>query len=80
MELTLTSELEAGIERELATGRFETPAAVISAALEALADSTPANLLDLDASLQESIDAADGGDLYSENEVRAHLKSLRSKL
>ena len=79
MELALTPELEAGIERELATGRFGTPAAVMAAALEALADSTPADLENLDESIQESLDAADRGELYTEAEARAYLASRRAK-
>ena len=80
MELTLTPELEAGIERELATGRFSTPAAVLAAALDALADSTPANLEGFDEAIQESLDEADRGEIYNEGEVRSHLASQRAKL
>jgi Arc/MetJ-type ribon-helix-helix transcriptional regulator len=79
MTLTLPPELEAGIERELATGRFETPVAVMAAALEALSDSTPADREHFEEELQESMDSADRGELYDEVAVRAHLKAVRAK-
>ena len=80
MAMTLTPEVEAGIERELATGRFPTPSAVMAAALEALADSTLVDVEHLDADLQQSMDAADRGEMYDESEIRAHLKAVRAKL
>jgi hypothetical protein len=80
MQLTLKPEVEALLQQELSTGRFQDPNDLIETALHALADSRPYDLADLDGKIQEGIDSADSGELYSEDEARAFIASLRAKL
>jgi predicted transcriptional regulator len=81
MELTLTPELEAGIQEQLDSGRFHTPVEVLATAMNALRDSTPdVNLEELNAKLQEGMDDIAQGRTYSEEEARAYLATVRSKL
>jgi putative addiction module CopG family antidote len=79
MELTLKPEVEALIQEQLSSGRYQDPSDVIETALHALADGT-ALKGNLDDFIQEGIDAADRGELYNEEEARAYLAAVRSKL
>jgi len=76
----LKPETQALIQHELDSGRFHDPDEVIATALLALSDSRPADISDLDAKLQESIDQADRGELYTEEEARAIIAAMRAKL
>jgi Arc/MetJ-type ribon-helix-helix transcriptional regulator len=78
MELTITPEVGALIQNELTKGRFASHNELIATALLVLSENTPRDLIGLDAAIQEGIDSADHGDLYSESEARAHLASLRT--
>ena len=77
MQLTITPEVEALIQTELKKGRFQSPNDLIATALLVLSDSTPQDLTTLESKIQEGLDAADQGDLFPEDEARAHLASLR---
>ena len=80
MQLTLKPEVEALLQQELSTGRFQDPNDLIETALHVLADSRHFDLSDLDAKIQEGIDSADRGELYTEDEARAFIAALRAKL
>lgn len=80
MTLTITPEVEALLQQELKSGRFQDPNEVIATALMVLAESRPYHLAELDAMIQEGIDSADRGELYDEDQVRAHLAAIREKL
>jgi Arc/MetJ-type ribon-helix-helix transcriptional regulator len=81
MELTLTPELEAEIQQQLDSGRFQTPVDVLVTAMGVLRDNMPQESLEVfDAKLQEGIDDIDQGRTYSEEEDRAYLADLRAKL
>jgi putative addiction module CopG family antidote len=80
MELTLKPEVEALIQQQLRSGRYHDPNDVLETALHALSDGIALRTANLDDFIQEGIDAADRGELYSEEEVRAHLSAVRSKL
>ena len=80
MQLTLKPEVEALLQLELSNGRFHDPNEVLETALHVLADSRPYDLTDLDARIQEGIDSADRGELYTEEEARAFIAALRAKI
>jgi len=80
MQLTLKPEVEALLQQELSTGRFQDPNDLIETALHALSDKRFLTRNDLDDFIQEGIDSADGGELYSEDEARAYIAAVRSKL
>ena len=80
MELTLKPEVEALLQQKLSSGWYEDSNHVIETALHALSDRDALKSSGLDDFIQEGIDAADRGELYSEEEVRAHLAAVRSKL
>lgn len=80
MTLTLTPEVEALLQRELKTGRFENPNDLIETALLVFSDRTPDDFHELNAKIQEGLDSLDRGELYTEDEARAYLASVRSKL
>jgi Arc/MetJ-type ribon-helix-helix transcriptional regulator len=80
MELTLKPEVEALLQQQLSTGRFQDPNDVIETALHALRDGEALSSTDFDVFIQEGIDSADRGELYSEEEARAIIAAMRSKL
>jgi Arc/MetJ-type ribon-helix-helix transcriptional regulator len=80
MELILRPEAQARIERELQSGRFADADELIATAMNVLSDTTPADLTDLNGRIQEGIDSAERGELYSEDEVRAYIAAVRAKL
>ena len=80
MQLTLKPEVEALLQQELSTGRFQDPNDVIETALHALSDRRFLTLNDLDDFIQEGIDSADRGELYTEDEARAYIAAARTKL
>ena len=77
MQLTISPRVEALLQQELSTGRFSNPDELLETALHVLSDSTPSDLDQLRADIQEGIDSADRGELYSESEARAWLASAR---
>jgi Arc/MetJ-type ribon-helix-helix transcriptional regulator len=80
MELAITPEVEALLERQMQSGRFRDPNELIATALHVLSESTPDDLLDLEAKIDEGIASADRGELYTEEEARAFLRAMRAKL
>ncbi len=72
--------MEALLERELQSGRFQYPSDLIESALHALAESRPYSAAELDQMIQEGIDGVERGDVYTEEEARAYLASVRAKL
>jgi Arc/MetJ-type ribon-helix-helix transcriptional regulator len=80
MELTLKPEVEALLQQQLSTGRFHDPNDVIETALHTLAGGEALHGTDFDVFIQEGIDSADRGELYSEEEARAIIAAMRAKL
>ena len=80
MQLTLKPEVEALLQQELSTGRFQDPNDVIETALHVLADSRPYDLANLDAKIQEGLDDIERGDVFTEEEARAYIAAMRAKL
>ncbi len=83
MEMTLTPEVERRLELRLREGRWKTASEVLETALDFLDGMDDVIVLDrkeLDAKIQEGLDSADRGDLYTEEEVRAHLAAVRAQL
>jgi predicted transcriptional regulator len=80
MQLTLKPEVEALLQQELSTGRFEDPNDLIETALNALADGRHFDLSDLDAKIQQGLDDIDRGDVFTEEEARAYIAAMRAKL
>jgi predicted transcriptional regulator len=80
MRLTLKPEVEALLQQELSSGRFQDTNDALETALHVLADTRPYDLTDLDAKIQEGIDSADRGELYTEEEARAFIAALQAKL
>jgi len=83
MELALTPELEATIQRELDSGRFHSPLEVVAAALDLLRDED--EILgpqrgSLESRLDESLAAAGRGELYTADQAREHLAQMRKSL
>jgi hypothetical protein len=80
MTVTLTPRVEALLESGLRSGGLQDANELIATALLAFADSQFVSSSDLERDIQEGIDSADRGELYSEEEVRAYLKAMRAKL
>ena len=80
MTLTLTPEVEALLNRELSTGRFEGPNDLLEIALLVLSDSTLSRSSELEAKIQEGLDDVARGDVFTEEEARAYLAAMRAKL
>jgi putative addiction module CopG family antidote len=83
MALTLTPEVEQKLERRMQDGRWHSPSDVMLTALELLEDFDDlvvVNREELESAIQEGLDSADRGELYTETEVRAHLAEVRAKL
>ena len=80
MELTITPEVEALLQHEMATGRFQNVNELIATAMHVLSDTTPADFQALDQMIDEGIESADRGELYTEDEARAYWRSSRAKL
>ncbi len=80
MELTLKPEVEALIQQQLRSGRYQDPNDLIETALHALAEGSDLNFADLDAKIQEGLDDIDRGDVFTEEEARAYIAAMRAKL
>jgi putative addiction module CopG family antidote len=79
MEVTLKPEVEALIQEQLSSGRYQDPSDVIETALHALADGRAISA-DLDARIQQGLDDIDRGDVFTEDEARAYIAAMRAKL
>lgn len=80
MTLTLTPEVEALLNRELSTGRFESPNDLLETALLVLADSNLSRSSDLETKIQEGLEDVYRGDVFTEEEARAYIAAMRAKL
>ena len=80
MTLTLTPQVEALLQRELNTGRFQDPNDLIETALLVLADSTPYDLEEVNEKIQQGLDDVARGDVFTEEESRAYIAAVRAKL
>ena len=80
MTLTLKPEVEALLQKEMSSGRFQDPNDLIETALHVLADSRPYDLAGFDAMIQEGLDDIERGDVVTEEEARAYIADMRSKL
>jgi len=80
MTLTLKPEVEALLDQQLKTGRFQDTNDLIETALHALADNRELSLLDLNTKIQEGLDDIERGDVFSEEEARAYIAAMRAKL
>ena len=74
MTLTLKPEVEALLQQELQSGRFQDPNDLIETALHALSDRRFLDRSDLDDFIQEGIHSADRGELYSSFLTIGHEK------
>ena len=77
MQIEINPEVEALVNRQLSSGRFHDQNELLATALLMLADTTPADLDDLEVKLAEGVSAADRGDLYDEAQARPYLRSVR---
>ena len=80
MQLTLKPEVEALLQQELSTGRFDDPNDVLETALHALADHLPYNAAEMEAMIQQGLDEVERGEVVTEQEARAYIAEMRSKL
>ena len=80
MTLTLKPEVEALVQQELESGRFQDPNDLIETALHALAGSRPYTVAELEEMIQEGIDEVERGDVVTEQEARAYIAAMRAKL
>jgi Arc/MetJ-type ribon-helix-helix transcriptional regulator len=83
MELALTPELEARIQRQLESGRFESAEQLVSTAVEVFESfPLPGGLeqAEFQRLLEEGCAEADRGETVSAEEAREHLRRLRAAL
>jgi len=81
MELTITPELEGLIQRELDSGRYETPQQVLENAVYRLnqddADFLGWGTAELQAAIDEGWEEAERGETMSGDEARLRLAEMR---
>ncbi len=88
MTVELTPEVEAMIQHELASGRFQDMSDVIATAMHALADRRPLDLehdypvppmtlAEFQAAIDEGVESADNEPLVTPEEARASLARVR---
>ena len=80
MQLTLKPQVEALLQQELSTGRFQDPNDLIETALHALSDNRHFELSDLDSKIQHGLNDIEQGDVFNEDEARAYIAAMRAKL
>jgi putative addiction module CopG family antidote len=89
MTVELTPEVEAMIQDELASGRFQDMSDVIATAMHALADRRdlehdypvpPMTLAEFQAAIDEGVESADNEPLVTPEEARASLARVRQGL
>ncbi len=82
MELTITPELEGIIQRELDSGRYETPQQVFENAVYKLEHDHHAlgmTLAEFQAKLDEGWEEAERGETVSAEDARAYLAKARAE-
>ena len=82
MQLTIPPDLQALIEKRIATGAYDSAEDVLRCALEAQEEEE--SLTDEDRQaisdhIEEGFRQAERGELYSEDEVRAHLAEFKER-
>ena len=80
MALTLTPEVEQILEQRMQEGRWASPPDVMLTALhllDGLDELIVTSHEDFQAKIQEGLDSADRGELYTADEVRADLAEAR---
>jgi antitoxin ParD1/3/4 len=81
MALTLTPEVEQILEQRMQEGRWASPSDVMLTALhllDGLDELIVTSHKDLQAKIQEGLDSVDREELYTADEVRAHLAEART--
>ncbi len=80
MQVTLTPEIEALIEQQMKSGRFEDPTELIATALHALADDHPFEPSQLESMIEEGARDVEDGNVFTKDEAKAYLRAMRAKL
>jgi putative addiction module CopG family antidote len=83
MALTLSPEVEHRLEIRVQEGRWKSASDVVGTALDLLDDLDDLIVVtreDLQAKIQDGLDSVDRGELYTSEEVRAHLAEVRARL
>jgi Arc/MetJ-type ribon-helix-helix transcriptional regulator len=80
MTVMLKPDVEDLLQQEMDRSQFQDPSDIIRLGLLALADSRPADMSNFDEETQESIDQADRGELYTDEEARKIIADMRAKL
>jgi antitoxin ParD1/3/4 len=82
MEIRLSPELEAVVERDMASGRFSSVEEYIAEAVELLHEREQwrgETIEEFNAKLDESIAQAERGELLDETEVRRRMGSMKAE-
>jgi putative addiction module CopG family antidote len=82
MEIRLSPELAAVVERDVAAGRFASVDEYIAEAIELLHEREPwrdESLEELNASLEESISQAERGEVMDEAQVRLEMQKMKAE-
>jgi putative addiction module CopG family antidote len=82
MEIRLSPELAAVVERDVAAGRFASVDEYIAEAIELLHEREPwrdESLEELNASLEESIAQAERGEVMDEAQVRLEMQKMKAE-
>lgn len=82
MEIRLSPELAAVVERDVASGRFASVDEYIAEAIELLHEREPwrdESLEELNASLEEAIAQAERGELMDEAQVRQEMREMKAE-
>jgi predicted transcriptional regulator len=82
MQLTIPPDLQALIEKRIATGAYETPEDVLRRALEAQDEEetlTEEERQAISDHIDEGVRQAERGELFDEDEVRIHLAEFKEQ-
>jgi antitoxin ParD1/3/4 len=83
MAITLSPEVEERVERRRQQGGWNSASDVVRAALDLMDDIDTVSFGspgELESKLKEGLDSAERGELYTPEEVRAHLAELRRQI
>ena len=82
MQLTIPPDLQALIEKRIATGAYETPEDVLRRALETQDEEesmTEEERQAISDHIEEGVQQAERGELFDEDEVRIHLDEFKEQ-
>ena len=79
MQLTIPPDLQALIEKRMATGAFESAEEVLRCALEAQDEEESQQRQAISDHIEEGFRQAERGELYTEDEVRTHLAEFKER-